>query len=102
MDAKNLTKDTKRRFENEPLRAQQLVTDSPKHWECLLAIELLRSKVPPISKKFDDLRNGQAFKRSRQVSEKEVVRCLRESYPSLYTVAGFAQSPAQVVPHFQS
>jgi len=42
----------------------------------LLAIELLRSKLCPISKRFDELRSGQAFKRSSQVGEKEVIKWL--------------------------
>jgi hypothetical protein len=65
-----------RRFENESSRAQRLASERPKHWQCLLAIELLRSKLAPINKKFDDLQKDQAFKPSNRVSEKEVINWL--------------------------
>ena len=76
MAEQNVRKEIARRFENESDRAQQFVSDRPKHWQWLLTIELLRSKLAPISKQFDDLRKDQAFKRSSQVSENEAVRWL--------------------------
>lgn len=76
MTDQNVSKETERRFENESKRAQQLVTERPKHWQCLLAVELLRSKLSPIRKDFDELRNNQGFKRASQVREKEVIRWL--------------------------
>lgn len=76
MAEQNVSKEIARRFENESNHARQLVSDRPKHWQCLLAVELLRSKLAPINKNFDDLQKDRAFKRSGQVSEKEVVRWL--------------------------
>ena len=64
---------TAHRFGSESARARQLVVERPKFWEYLLTIELLRSKMAPINKQFEDLKNGQAFRRSTALREKETI-----------------------------
>jgi uncharacterized protein DUF4062 len=59
------------RFADESANARQIVIERPKHWEYLLTIELLRSKLAPINKRFDDLKNGHAFRRAIRLQEKE-------------------------------
>lgn len=76
MAEQNARNEIARRFENESNSAQQIVNTRSKHWRYLLAVDLLRSKLAPIGKTFDDLKKDRTFKRSSQIREKEVIRWL--------------------------
>lgn len=64
------------RFENESERAKQIVSERGKFWACRLAIELLNSHLQPINKSFAEMQNGQSYKRTKRVSEKETISWL--------------------------
>jgi hypothetical protein len=64
------------RFENESERAKQIVAECGTFWACRLAIELLNSHLEPTNKSFTDLQNGQSYKPTKRVSEKETVSWL--------------------------
>jgi len=64
------------RFENESERAKQIVSERGKFWACHLALELLNSHLQPINKSFAEMQNGQSYKRTKRVSEKETISWL--------------------------
>lgn len=52
---------------NESSVAQQIARDKPELWEFLLTLELLRSKLEPIRRDFDDLRRGLIYRPSKKL-----------------------------------
>ncbi len=79
------------RFANESARSRQLVVERPKFWEYLLTIELLRSKMTPINKQFDDLKNDRAFRRTTILRENETTDWLLCKFQDVRNLVPYLQ-----------
>lgn len=76
-----------REFANETPRAQSLAIERPPYWEYLLTVELLKSKLSPVRRKYDEVHAGLAFRRSRIVPGKEFSTLIQEKMNDLITLA---------------
>jgi len=68
---------------NESSVAQQIARDRPRLWEFLLTLELLRSKLAPIRRDFDDLRRGLIYRPSRKLEGLQFVAWLQQKMEDL-------------------
>jgi hypothetical protein len=60
-----------KKFLNESKRAQQIALEKPRFWEYVLTEELLTSKLVDIDRKFEQLKRGLIFRKSKGLKGKE-------------------------------
>jgi len=65
-------------FAEETPKAQALAIERPPYWEYLLTVELLKSKLGVVRRKYDELHAGRAFRRSRIMGGKEFLKLMQE------------------------
>jgi hypothetical protein len=58
-------------FQNESVKARQLVIDKPKFWEFKLLEELLRTKISEVQKQYQNLERGLTFRRMSRLTTEE-------------------------------
>lgn len=75
--------DSIKEFENETEKIRKIVSDKPKYWELKLTIELLRTKLQTIEKKFSDLDEGLFFVKSVRLDAQEYFQNVRSKYSDL-------------------
>jgi hypothetical protein len=80
----------KKEFEHETEYAQQLVFERPFAWEYKLTAELLRSKLVPIERKFDELHRGLVYKKTTRIQGLEFFYWVRSKCDDLANLIGIA------------
>lgn len=80
----------KKEFEHETEYAQQLVFECPFAWEYKLTAELLRSKLVPIKRKFNELQRGLVYKKTARIQGLEFIYWARSKCDDLANLIGIA------------
>lgn len=82
-------------FADESPKAQALAIERPPYWEHLLTVELLKSKLGPIRRKYDEVHAGQAFRRTQIVTGKHFSRLIQEKMADLIALVQIISSCVQ-------
>jgi hypothetical protein len=70
-------------LEGESSAAYQIALDQPEHWEYLLTIELMRSRLSPVKREFDDLKRGLIFRPSKVLDNTQFTPWFRQKINDL-------------------
>jgi len=82
-------------FADETPRAQALAIERPPFWEYLLTVEVLKTKLRAVRRRYDEVHSGQAFARSRIISGKEFSKLVQERMSDLIVLVELLSAVAQ-------
>ena len=82
-------------FVNETPRVQFLAIERPPFWEYLLTVELLKSKLSVVRRRYDELHSGLVFTRSQIIAGKEFLKLIEEKMSDLIVLVELISSIVQ-------
>ncbi|MFL5628933.1 MAG: toll/interleukin-1 receptor domain-containing protein [Ktedonobacteraceae bacterium] len=85
-EKKSVTNLLPKEFESETELAQQIVINRPKHWEYLLTLELLKSKLAPIKRRLHDLKKGLVYKKTTVIRGDEFLNWSKSKQKDLVSL----------------
>jgi hypothetical protein len=84
-----------REFANETARAQALAIERPPFWEYLLTVELLKTKLSSVRRRYDEVHSGLTFSRSRIIAGREFLKLVEERMNDLMILVELLTSITQ-------